>query len=219
MLCDWGFVLTLVTAPKRDDLRQYRYLLFTLRFQQWRFGRVVLGRVRQRVAQLSHTLGGDIQDRGDVGLGVLGQSFEIVIDRGNSIRQGIQHLPLRHLLAPQQVVLDIALAGLQHVAGASQGHHVEAAANLAQNPGHLFQTGVVPLGGHKLNNGVFYLLQPTSRFTHHGNQRAIQLLLGFLAVVKQGLLGLGFDGRGRLQLGLGPCQLGHNILNLSRGGC
>ena len=98
---------------------------------------------------------------------VFRQAFEVVLDAGNGIGQGVEVLPVGHGLAHQQLFLDVAVAGLQQVCGTGQGNHRQTATDLSQQLGDAGQVLMIPLRGNEFDDGVFGLLQAGTRLLDH----------------------------------------------------
>ncbi|MCY1392974.1 hypothetical protein D9M71_78600 [compost metagenome] len=126
-------------------------------------GRLLL----QRIPQGGEAFLGHVEDQVALGGMILGQAFEVVLDAGNGVGQGVQALPVGHGLARQQLFEDVAVAGFQQGGGARQRDHRHAAAGLGQQLRHTGQVLVVPLRSDELDDGVLGLLQAIARLLDH----------------------------------------------------
>ena len=95
------------------------------------------------------------------------QTLKVVLNAGNCVRQGVEVLPVGYGFARQQLLLDIAVAGIQQVGSTLQRNHRQATTHLSQQLRHAGQVFVVPLRGNKFDDRVFGLLQAIARFLDH----------------------------------------------------
>ena len=169
---------------------------------QRRRRRVGLRRRRaRRIAQAAQAFLGHVENQFALAGVVLAEAFQVVLDAGDGVGQGIQVLPVRHRARFQQALADVALAGFQQFGGALQRNHPQPAAHLGEQLGHAGQMLVIPLRGDELDDGVLGLLQAGARFADHQlvNLRHIggrQAALFVLAVVVHA----GDAGQGRLDV-------------------
>ena len=125
------------------------------------------GLLLERVAQAFQAFLGDVEDQVALSRVVFGQTLQVVLDAGDGVGQGVEVLPVGHGLAHQQLLFDIAGAGLQQVGGAGQRNHRQATADLGQQLRHTGQVLMVPLRGDELDDRVLGLLQAGTRLLDH----------------------------------------------------
>ena len=202
---------------QRFDLRQRLFELLVLGAQQFDFlQRIGQGREAlllrldavedrrfflERVPQGLQALLGDIENQVALSAMVFCQTLEVVLDAGDGIGQGVQALPVGHGLACQQLLLDVAVTGIEQVGGALQRNHRQTATDLGQQLGHASEVLVVPLRGDELDDRILGLLQAVARFLDHQlvNLRHVggrQMALLVLAVIARA----DHAGQGRLDI-------------------
>ncbi|MNZ64297.1 hypothetical protein D3C78_824650 [compost metagenome] len=118
----------------------------------------------QSVAQRTEAFLGDVEDQVALAGMVFGNPLEVVLDAGDRIGQGIQTLPAGHGLADQQLLADVAAAGIQQRGDPRQRNHAETATHLGQQLGDAGQVLVIPLRGDEFDDRVLGLLEPGTRF-------------------------------------------------------
>ena len=155
----------------------------------------------ERITQGFQAFFGDIENQVTLGAVILGQTLEVVLDAGDGIGQGVQALPVGHGLACQQLLLNVAIAGVEQVGCTLQRNHRQAATDLGQQAGHAGQMLVIPLRGDELDDRVLGLLQAIARFLDHQlmDLRHVgggQVALFVLAVVTRA----DHTGQGRLDI-------------------
>ena len=176
--CLGGLLVDLVDLGR--DLGQRLFQQFVLgaeqfdflqRVGQWRQGFFLrLDTVENRrlflegIAQGLQAFLGNVEDQIALGAMVFGQTLEVVLNAGDGVGQGIQALPVGHGLACQQLLLNVAVAGIEQVGGTLQRNHRQATTDLGQQLGHARQVFVVPLRGNELDDRVLGLLQAIARF-------------------------------------------------------
>ncbi|MND69792.1 hypothetical protein D3C80_612860 [compost metagenome] len=121
----------------------------------------------QAIAQRRQAFLGDIEDQVALAGMIFGNPLEVVFDAGDGIGQGIQALPAGHRLTHQQLLADVAAAGVQQRRRAGQRDDAETAAHLGQQLRHAGQMLVVPLRADELDDRVLGLLEPVARFLDH----------------------------------------------------
>ncbi len=121
----------------------------------------------QRITQVLQTLLGHIENQVALRPAVFRQSLQVVLDAGDRIRQGVQALPVRHSLAGQQLVLNVAVTSLQQRCGTLQRNHGQPATDLSQQIGNARQVLVIPLRGDELDDRILRLFQPVARFANN----------------------------------------------------
>ncbi len=117
---------------------------------------------------------------------VFAKTLQVVFNAGYRIGEGIQALPVRDRLRPEQLLLDIAVAGVQQGRGTCKRNHRKPATRLGEELWYARQMLMVPLGGNELDDRVLGLLKPRTRFADNqamnlrdisGRQMALVALL------------------------------------------
>ena len=101
---------------QRSGLFQRRALLrlFTIQDRRARLERITKG---------FQALLGHIENDVTLGRMVFGETFQVVLDAGDSVGEGIQILPVRYGLTRQQLFLNVLVAGIQQGRGTRQRDH------------------------------------------------------------------------------------------------
>ena len=144
------------------------------RVGQWREGLCLRldaiedrGLFLERVTQAFQTFLGYVENQVALGCVIFSQTLEVVLNAGDGVRQGVEVLPVGHSLACQQLLLDIAVAGVEQIGGTLQRDHRQTTTHLGQQLRHAGQVLVVPLRGDKFDDRVFGLFQAVARFLDH----------------------------------------------------
>ncbi len=122
-----------------------------------------LVRIRQRpVTQRFQAAAGDVQDV-VAARPAFAQGFQVVLQAGHGIGQGIQLAPTGHALLAEQFHRDVLAHALQVVGRGRQIEHAQRAGHLAEQARHFLQLLVIPVGfdegdemlarGGKIGNG------------------------------------------------------------------
>ncbi len=108
-----------------------------------RFHRVA---IRQRpVAQRFKAAAGDVENV-LAARAAVAQCFEVVLQAGHGIGQGVQLTATGHALATDQLGFDVLLHTAQVIGSRAQIQHAQRAGDIAQQARHVLQLGMVPAG-------------------------------------------------------------------------
>ena len=110
-------------------------------------------------------------DDGIVILDTVHQTFQVVFNAGDGIRQCIQLFPARNIGLVEQYVLDETLAGSDNGSCALQRDQVEAAPDAEKQFGYALDFFLIPLGGNEIDHPGLDLLQRIARFAQYGGAR------------------------------------------------
>ena len=123
--------------------------------RRWRFGlRLAADHVRQRpVTQRFQALARDVEDVVAVRT-LLAQRFEVVLQAGQGIGQGVELLAAGHAAAADQFNFGVALDPGQVIGGQRQLDHAQRAGHFVEHARHFGEFVVVPLGLDEGDEGL-----------------------------------------------------------------